>query len=475
MDSTDVIFLSACELRRFYRRRELSPVEVVQSMLQRIEEVDASLGAFVTVCAERALDDALQAERMLVNAPDAAAMKPLLGVPVSIKDMVPTKGIRTTMGSLTRADWVPDFDPPVVERIAESGAVLLGKTNTSEYGWKGESGNRVVGPTRNPWKRDRTAGGSSGGAAAAVASGLGPLAHGADGAGSIRIPASFCGVVGLKPSFGLIPFYPSSGVPLFAHHGVLARTVSDAALFLDVLAGPDPRDPLSISGRPTDFSSVIDDLDIRGLRVGWSPALKDAPVEPEVADLVAAAVSVFTELGCTVEEAKPDFDDPYPILDVIWSVGHATRHRHDFEEVRDLLDPGLVPVIEAGLGRSGVDVGAAMVARGEYVERMRQFMASYDILLTPTLPIEAFAVGADQPGSVAGRTTEYLSWTPFTYPFNITGHPAVSVPCGRTAAGLPVGLQIIGQWRDDARVIKVAAAVEAARPWSLMPDALEAG
>jgi aspartyl-tRNA(Asn)/glutamyl-tRNA(Gln) amidotransferase subunit A len=469
MDVTDPSLFSARELRRCYQSRELSPVEVVESTLRRIETVDPLLGAFVTVCADRALEEAHRAERQFATSPETASMQPLLGVPLSIKDMVATKGIRTTMGSLTRKDWIPDFDPPVVERIKQSGAVLLGKTNTSEYGWKGDSGNRIVGPTRNPWSRERTAGGSSGGAAAALAAGLGPLALGADGAGSVRIPASFCGVVGLKPSFGLIPWYPSSGVPLFAHHGVLSRTVSDAATFLDVLAGPDPRDPLSISERPDVFSSAIDSIDLRGLKIGWSPRLKDASVEPEVAELVASAVSVFTELGCTVEEVEPDFDDPYPILDVIWSVGHATRHRHDLEEVRDLLDPGLLPVIEAGLERSGVDVGAAMFARSEYIENMRQFMASYDILLTPTVPIEAFSAGADQPGSVAGRTTEYLSWTPFTYPFNITGQPAVSVPCGCTLAGLPVGLQIVGQWRDDAQVLKVAAAFEVARPWPLMP------
>jgi aspartyl-tRNA(Asn)/glutamyl-tRNA(Gln) amidotransferase subunit A len=459
--TVDPTALSAIELRERYRSRELSPVEVVEATLRRIERLEPSLGAFVTVTAELALGQARAAEAAVARGDD----RPLLGVPVSVKDLAPTKGVRTTRGSLLYADWVPDFDAPAVERVYAAGGILIGKTNTPELGWKGDSGNRVVGPTHNPWRHGLTAGGSSGGAAAAVAAGLGPLALGTDGAGSIRIPAAFCGVVGLKPSFGLVPYYPASAVELLSHAGPIARTVPDAALFLDVLAGADARDRYTAWAPGLDTLASLD-AGVRGLRVAWSPDLGFARVDPEVAQLAAAGAAVFAdELGCALVEADPPLDDPRGAVATIWRAGMAALFP-DLDAVRDRLDPGFVEVVESAAALTGADVARAIAARTQAYERLRLFMADHDLLLTPTLPLTAFAAGADRPPD---GPTDLLAWTPFTYPFNLSGQPAATVPCGLTPDGLPVGLQIVGRPGADALVLRAAAAFERARPWPRPP------
>jgi aspartyl-tRNA(Asn)/glutamyl-tRNA(Gln) amidotransferase subunit A len=373
-------------------------------------------------------------------------------------------GIRTTRGSLRYKDSVSDFDAPIIERFHEAGAVILGKTNLPEFGWKGDSTNRIIGSTHNPWKHGRTAGGSSGGGTAALAAGLGPLAQGSDGAGSIRIPASFCGIYGLKPSWGLIPQYPASAVELLSHLGPMTRTVADAAVMLNVMAGADSRDRLSLP-TDTDYLTALE-ADIAGLRVAWSPDLGYALVDPEVREIVAKAALRFEELGCHVEEAHPDLEDPWEsIVHVIWASTFAGLHLHDLDAVRDQIDPGLVTVIEQGLQLSGAEVAIAYAQRNDYYHVWRQFMERYDLLLTPALPVTAFPAGDDHPGQIDGQPTTYLSWTAFTYPFNITGQPAASVPCGFASDGLPVGLQIVGRWRDDVTVLRASAAFEALAPW----------
>jgi aspartyl-tRNA(Asn)/glutamyl-tRNA(Gln) amidotransferase subunit A len=461
MDGEDVCWLSALELRERYRRRELSPVEVTARVLARIERLNQTLTAYVTVTPEQALEQARAAERAYAS----GEAGPLAGVPISIKDLTPTKGIRTTRGSLMDPDWVPDYDPPFVERVYAAGAVMLGKTNTPELGWKGDSGNRVVGPTHNPWRHGRTAGGSSGGAGAAVAAGLGPLAQGSDGAGSIRIPAALCGIFGHKPSFGLVPQYPASAVGDLSHLGPMTRTVRDAALLLDVVAGADPRDRLS-------HSTGVDHLaacegGIEGLRVAWSPDLGYAPVEPAVrAATTAAAMRFADDLGCHVEEVNPGIEDPYQILYRLW-VSAMTGYQEDrLEERRAILDPGLVREIDRARGLSMVAVAAAHQRQNLYYHAWREFFERFELLLLPTLPCTAFAAGEDQPGQIAGVPTTFLSWTPFTFPFNLTGQPAATVPCGVDGEGLPIGLQIVGRWRDDATVLRAAAAYEAVAPWA---------
>ena len=462
MTATDLCYLSALQLRDLYQKGEVSPVEVTESILRRMDELNPTLNAFITTTPELALKGARIAERAFQT---DEPPPPLAGIPTSIKDLVSMTGIRTTRGSLRYKDSVSDFDAPIIERLHEAGAVILGKTNLPEFGWKGDSTNRIIGSTHNPWKHGRTAGGSSGGGTAAVAAGLGPLAQGSDGAGSIRIPSSFCGIYGLKPSWGLIPQYPASAVELFSHLGPMTRTVADSALMLNVMAGADPRDRLSLPTE-TDYLTALEG-DVAGLRVAWSPDLGYALVDPEVREIVTKAALRFQELGCHVEEAHPDLEDPWEsIVHIIWASAFAGLHLHDLDAVRDQLDPGLVRVIEQGLQLSGAEVAIAYARRNDYYHAWRQFMERYDLLLTPALPVTAFPAGDDYPGEIDGQPTTYLSWTAFTYPFNITGQPAASVPCGFASDGLPVGLQIVGRWRDDVTVLSASAAFEALAPWA---------
>jgi aspartyl-tRNA(Asn)/glutamyl-tRNA(Gln) amidotransferase subunit A len=460
MIASEIAYCTAVELRSLYRTGQLSPVEVVRTMLDCIDALNPLLNAYITVTADLAV---LQAKKAEAAFRAEAHQPPLLGVPVSIKDLVPTKGIRTTRGSLLYQDWIPDFDPPSVERIYRSGAVLLGKTNTCEFGWKGDSGNRVLGPTYNPWMPELSAGGSSGGAAAAVAAGLGPLALGSDGGGSLRIPASFCGVFGFKPSFGLIPQFPLSGIDSLSAAGPMSRTVSDAALLLNVLAGPDARDRHSLNPTGIDYFAAATP-EFAG-RVALSMNFGGATVDARVAERVVAAAKLFEGFGCVVEEVGPIVDDPLPILDVMYATANAAAHHEDFEDVRESLDQGRIPLVQLGFRTSGVELAVANLRRSAFCESVREFMDGYDILLTPTLPVTAFTAGADRPNDRPPNEVSPLGWTPFTYPFNLTGQPAASIPCGLTDDGLPVGLQIIGKWRDDVAVLRAARAFEDAMPW----------
>ena len=479
MDAAELCYLSATELRERYTRRDLSPVEVTEAILARIERLNPRLNAFLTVTADRALDEARAAER--AYAPGGSP-RPLEGVPISIKDNQATRGIRTTNGSLVTKDAVPDEDALFVGRLFAAGGVLLGKTNLPELGWKGASSNRLGEPTRNPWNLERTTGGSSSGAAAAVATGLGPIAQGGDGAGSVRIPAGLTGVYGYKSSFGLIP-QPASNADTLAHAGPLTRTVRDAALFLNLTAGADPRDRFSFS-TGIDYVAACDG-GIAGLRVAWSPDLGYAQVDPEVRELTARAAARFADLGCHVEEANPGLPDPWPIADTIWSAAQAAYYAHNYADVRDLLDPGRLPIIERGFALSAPALADAQRRRVAYHGAMCDFMDRYDLLITPSLPITAFAADADFPAEINGVPQTYLGWTAFTYPFNLTGQPAASIPCGFAGgthrvpeaagdgSGLPIGLQIVGRWRDDATVLRASAAFEEMLPWRQRRPALD--
>jgi aspartyl-tRNA(Asn)/glutamyl-tRNA(Gln) amidotransferase subunit A len=463
-----IAYLSASELKTLYSARALSPVEVTRAILDRIERLNPELNAFTIVTPELALEQASTAERAYAGG-DAPA---LAGIPISIKDLTPTRGIRTARGSLIDPDWVPDEDAPVVERLYAAGAVMLGKTNTPELGWKGDSGNRVFGPSFNPWNLTKTSGGSSGGAAAAVAAGLGPLAQGSDGAGSIRIPAAFCGIFGFKQSFGLVPQYPPSAVGDLSHLGPMTRTVRDAALMLNAMAGADARDRLSWSsgiGYTRDL-----DAGVGGLRVAWSPTLGYARVASDVLENTERAAMTFRDLGCEVEQVDPDLPDPAAIIDVMWSGAMAGYFAGRLDDVGQLLDPGLLAVIERTKSLSAADMAHALQQRNTYYTGMRQFMDRFDLLLTPTLPVTAFTAGLDEPDDWQRATLAPLDWTPFTFPFNLTGQPAATVPCGFDRDGLPVGLQIVGRWRDDNTVLRAAAAFESAMPWADFRPPLDA-
>jgi aspartyl-tRNA(Asn)/glutamyl-tRNA(Gln) amidotransferase subunit A len=437
--------MSVLELLDDYRAGRRSPVEVVRRTIDLAEASDRVVHAFVTLTPELALEQAAAAERAYRDGTAGA----LAGVPVTIKDLLDVDGVRTSCGSLLDGDRVAAGDSPLVAIVRAAGAAIIGKTATPENGWKGETTSRVRGSTLNPWRPSQAAGGSSGGAAAAAAMLPEVLHHGGDGAGSIRIPSSMCGVFGLKPTWGLVATDAvNSGLSV---QGPISRHVDESALMMDVLTG---------IGALAGLGDGVE-----GLRVAWSHDLGFAAVEPEVVAVCEAAAHSFTALGIRLEQAHPPLADPWPIVDAIWCANQAAPFAGGrLGQVRDLLDPGRLPVIERGLAMAATDLVAAHAAKARYGEAWAAFMGDHDLLLTPTLPLTAFAAGLDQPGSVAGRATEYLSWTALTYPFNVSGQPAATVPCG-SVDGLPVGLQIIGRRGADALVLRAAAAFEAAHSW----------
>jgi Asp-tRNA(Asn)/Glu-tRNA(Gln) amidotransferase A subunit family amidase len=456
--------MPATELAALIRTRKLSPVEVTTAILARIEQFNPKVNAYCTVVAEAALTQARQAEAELTR---GQPLGPLHGIPTSFKDLTPTAGIRTTFGSKIFEHHVPEEDAVVVERARRAGAVILGKTNTPEFGCKGVTDNRIFGPTRNPWRLDRIAGGSSGGAAAALAAGLGPLAEGSDLAGSIRIPASCCGVVGLKPSIGRIPRYPAVNAwTTFSVLGPIARTVRDAALLFSVMAGPDDRDPQSLPATGEDFAHAAEG-GIRGLRVAWSPDLGYTPVEPEVRQLSEAAAKTFASLGSVVEEAHPPLENPEALFLDLSAPLRAAAYGGYLPEWRDQMDPILVNRILHTERLTAVDYEKATHRRTTLWQKVRKFFERYDLLLTPTIAVAPFRIGIAFPPEIAGQPIDSpLAWFPFTFPFSLTGQPAISVPCGWTAEGLPVGLQIVGRRFADVTVLRAAAAFEAACPWA---------
>ena len=463
MTATELCFTSAVELAARIRRLELSPVELTRAVLDRIAQVDGRLNAYVRVHAERAIDHARQAEQAVMA---KAPLGPLHGVPLSLKDNLWTAGDRTTSGSRLMATFVPPEDAPSVARLRASGAIVVGRTNLPEFAWRGSTDNRLFGETRNPWDLTRTPGGSTGGGAAAVAAGLGPLALGSDGAGSIRIPASFCGLVGLKPTFGRVPTYPAAGGhELVAHVCPLARTVRDVALMMDVIAKHDRRDPFALPDDDVDYLAACDLPLDASIRIAWSADLGFAPVESETRDIAAAAARAFTEAGLMVDEATPDIGDPGWILRTLYGGAQAGAHAARPPEEKAQMDRDLIAYAESSAGMTMMDHVKAVAARQAMVDTLRRFFERYDLLLTPTLCLPAFPLGVVGPREVGGREVTHLGWT-LCYPFNYSGQPAISVPAGWTASGLPVGLQIIGRRLEDALVLRAAATFEQLRPWA---------
>ncbi len=461
--SDSLHWLPATELAALVRARKLSPVELTEAMLDRIERVNPRLNAFCAVTAEVARQGAKIAEAAIMHGEPLGAVH---GVPLSIKDLIFTRGIVTTAGSRIFADFVPEEDHVAVERLKAAGAVILGKTNTPEFGHKGQTDNPLFGPTHNPWRLDRTPGGSSGGAGAAVAAGLGPLALGTDGGGSIRIPASFCGVYGFKPSFGRIPHAPGfPGWETFSVPGPMTRTVRDAALMLDVLAGPDDRDRHSL---PSERGSYLEACDepIQAWSVAWSPDLGYARVDPEVARITEEAAAVFETLGCRVETVATGWENPEEIFATMAAAETHANWGDRLPEWRDRMDPTFVRVLERGGGVTLREYLQAARRRREFWAEVQGFVARFDLFLTPTVAVPPFASGDFGPQEIAGEKVSRLGWMAFTYPFNLTGQPAASIPVGYTADGLPIGLQIVGRRHSDRAVLAASAAFEAARPWA---------
>jgi aspartyl-tRNA(Asn)/glutamyl-tRNA(Gln) amidotransferase subunit A len=463
MEAMELCYLPASELVAAIKAKKVSPVEVIAAVLARAERLNPRLNAFCTLTAEAARSAAKEAEAAVMRGDGLGSLH---GVPVSIKDLVATKGVRTTYGSKLYEHFIPDEDAPVVERLQQAGAIILGKTNTPEFGHKGVTDNPVFGLSRNPWSLDHTPGGSSGGGAAAVAAGMGPLAIGTDGGGSIRIPCSCCGIYGLKATLGRVAAAPTfGGLDTLSHTGPMTRTVRDAALMLNAIVGADPRDPGSLPHEGTDF---LPDLDrgIKGLRVAWTPDWGYAAVDAQVRQLTEAAATRFVELGCQVEEANPGFPDPDEAYGILSSATTAARLGEKLAEWRERFDRSLVPQIENGRQWTAVDFVKAANVRRTLNDAFRQFFTRYDLLLTPTLAAPPLPVGVDDYREIGGRKVGSRGWIAFTFPLNLTGLPAATVPCGWTREGLPVGLQIIGPRLMEALVLRASAAFEALAPWA---------
>ena len=448
--------LTASELLAAYRDRRLSPVEVLDAQLPGIE-ADA-FNAFSLVDAEGARAQARASEeRWRDGAPRGA----LDGVPVAVKDAYPVRGWPTRRGSRAIDPAGPwDDDGSAVAALRRNGAVLPAQTTSPEFGWKGVTDSPLYGITRNPRDPDKTPGGSSGGSAAAVAAGLVPLALGSDGAGSIRIPCGFTGLPGLKPTFGRVPMWPPSAFGTVSHGGPIARTVTDLALLLDVMCEPDPRDWMALEPPTRSFLDGLDD-GIAGLRVAFSADLGYVGVDPDVAAAVERAAAVVDALGAHVERVDPGFSDPREVLETLWWATCA-KLVADLGADPGVLDPGFAAVAAAGREIALPGYLSAVKARDALGTQMSRFMSEWDLLITPTLPIPAFAAGRNVPEGWPDE--HWQSWTPFTYPFNLTQQPAATVPCTDTAAGLPIGLQIVGARHADALVLRAARAYEAATP-----------
>jgi aspartyl-tRNA(Asn)/glutamyl-tRNA(Gln) amidotransferase subunit A len=451
----DLTELTAVQLLDGYRKGEFSPVEATRAALERAERIQPEVNAFVRLTADEALARArLSEERWRLGEPSGLVD----GVPVTVKDILLQRGTPTLRGSRTISEqgrW--DEDAPSVARLREHGAVFLGRTTTPEFGWKGVTDSPLTGITRNPHDPSRTAGGSSGGAAAAVALGAGPLALGTDGGGSVRIPAAFCGIFGLKPTYGRVPLYPPSAFGTLSHVGPMTRDAADAALLLDVIAAPDSRDWSALGPPPGSFAPGLSG-GVRGLRFAYSPSLGgQVAVRPAVAAAVRRAVERLASLGAYVEEADPDFAEPVDAFHTLWFSGAARVVQHLGPHQRELLDPGLREICGLGARLSALDYLAAVDVRMELGRRMGHFHESHDLLVTPTLPITAFEAGAEVPKGSAHR--RWTGWTPFTYPFNLTQQPAATVPVGADGDGLPVGLQIVAARHRDDLVLRAAHAL----------------
>jgi aspartyl-tRNA(Asn)/glutamyl-tRNA(Gln) amidotransferase subunit A len=468
MSDRDLLFMPATAAARLIRGRALSPVEYVDAVLAAIERTQPTLNAYATMTADAARAEARVAEEAVMA---GRALGPLHGIPVNIKDLFATKGVRTAYGSAILADNIPSQDDILVTRLRDAGAIMVGKSTTPEFGHKGHTDGPSFGITRNPWNPERTAGGSSGGAAVAVAAGLGPLGLGTDGAGSIRIPAGACGVVGLKPTTGAVPYEQTSDSFFnYAAAGPLTRTVADAALMMDSLVGPSTLDPWSL-GAPANGAlppSLISE-DLSGVRIGYLSSMGNP--SPEVAANAKASLSALAALGAEVEEAGAGMDWIAESARLMYLANLNVYFGHHLEKWRDRMDPVLVEWIAVGSRATLVEFRKAQVARSRLYRQVQKLLESYDFLVSPTLPTTAIP-------AKAGQTVDALfnrGWNALVYPFNQSGNPALSLPNGFGADGLPTGLQIVGRWWRDGDVLRLGAILERVRPWADRRPSLQIG
>lgn len=463
---SELQWMPATEISAQVREGKLTPNDVAEAMINQLENVNPEINAVVYYDKNQIIADA---EKLTREARSGDALGPLHGVPFTIKDMTPMKGLPLTFGMKPLMDNIADTDAVVYQRLRDAGGLFIGRTNTPESGYYGGTDNHLFGPTHNPWKRGTTAGGSSGGAAAAVAAGIGPLAEGSDGAGSVRIPAAMCGVVGMKPTTGTVPQNLLPGRFFnWAYHGPLTRTVADNALMLDVMAGPHNSDPLSTLGLPESYSSAVLG-DIQGLRIAWSEDLGVGYVDPEVLQICRAAVEALTEAGAVVDEQTPSWGNPSTAMwNAIWVPGFASEFdMFDWDAMHGEVDENLIELMHEAQRTTAVDVGRAETFRGKMWDTWTSFMDSYDVLVSPTLGSAAFPHTQFAPDWLEGKSLreQILDWL-LTYPFNMLNNPAITVPAGFTTDGRPVGLQIAARHREEGLLYRVARHLEELRPWA---------
>jgi aspartyl-tRNA(Asn)/glutamyl-tRNA(Gln) amidotransferase subunit A len=462
MDSETIGFMPAVELAEMIRTKKISAVETMRVLLERIAALEPKVNAFAYLGAEQAMDGAKKADAELMR---GARIGRLHGVPVTIKDLLFTKDMPTQRGSKIFAGDRPSEDTPIVPRLQDEGAIVVGKTTTSEFGWTGVSRSPLTGITSNPWKLGYNAGASSAGAGAAAAAGYGPLHQGSDGAGSIRMPSHFCGVFGLKPSFGRVPYYPVGVGDLTSHIGPMTRTVADAALMLEVMAGPHYLDYTTLEAGPANYLARLRE-GVKGKRVAFSPDLGVARVDPEVAEPVKRAAARFTELGAIVEEVPTPWAKEGPeLIRFFWSA-HLTRLARYLPQWESAMDPGLVACIKDSENVSVARYQEMRERKMDYVANIHRWFQDWDLLLTPSVSVAAFPAEKLMPEHWPSHPWDWVMWAEFSYPFNMSWNPAASVPCGFTPAGLPVGLQIVGKRFDDLGVLQASAAFEAVQPWA---------
>jgi len=469
MTPADLAYASAAELAAMIRDKRISATELMRATLARAETGQGALNCFITICADRALQDAAAADRALAA---GAKTGPLYGVPLHVKDLINTAGVRTTFASLMYEHNVPAADSVCVARLKQAGAILMGKTTTPEFGHMPYTQAPLFGRTRNAWAADRTSGGSSGGAAVAIATGICPIGVGTDAGGSTRIPAAANGVVGFKQSAGVVPHDMAADV--FANISSInpiSRTVMDAALMLEAMAGQHACDPYSYGAPATGFvAAARPQGSLSGMRVAWRPLMANTAIDSQVLDLCERAAMALGELGAIVEPMDDDLEPVEPIWFAYASALWNARFRDALPQWRDRLSPTLVRQMELGKDITGEAVGRALIERTELYAQVQGWFERFDVILTPTLTRTALPIEEKlfEPIEIEGRKTDTVrkAWYPYTHPFNLTGHPAVTLPCGFHGDGLPVAIQLVGRRGEDARLFRVAALYEQARPWA---------
>ncbi len=460
MSQEELVFLEASVQAALIAARQLSAVELTQAHLDQIERVNPKVNAICTLVAEQALQDAREADAKQAR---GEPIGPLHGLPVGIKDLTDTKGIRTTQGSPIYAHHVPDTDALIVTRYKDAGAIVLGKTNTPEFGAGSQTFNPVFGATRNPYGLDKTCGGSSGGAGVALACGMMPLAQGSDFGGSLRNPAAWSNVVGFRNGVGRVPVWPGAlGYTALSVQGAMGRTVRDVALQLSVIAGPDPRVPSALPF-PADVFRADLNRDFRDVRVAWSRDLGRYPVEAVITDVCDAQRGTFENIGCVVEDAEPDMRDADHIFQTMRAYSFAHRHRQHLADHREQLKATVIWNAEQGLKITALNLAEAEAMRTALYQRMAAFFEHYDYLCVPTTQVPPFSIDQEYPTEINGKALEtYIDWMGLCYAITVTGCPSISVPCGFTPDGLPVGLQIVGPPHADVPVLQLAQAFEQA-------------